>query len=163
MIAGIRQINALKLAFTGPDKYAAGMKEGSTLNFNIQGVNKSFISKVYAVESYVNEQNRGMNIRCNIISKDPSLIAGAFATLRLNISNNTPSLLIPTQAVIPQARGKKVIVYKNGIAQMTDVETGIRDSASIEIISGLKEGDTILTTGLMSVKHDSPVKLTKVD
>jgi len=31
------------------------------------------------------------------------------------------------------------------------------------IISGLQEGDTILTTGLMSVKQDSPVKLTKVD
>lgn len=163
ILTSIRQINNLKLELTVPDKYAATIKEGTEFSFTIQGSEIIFSAKVYAIESYVNEQNRGMNIRCVITTKDPSLVAGAFATVLLNMGKNTPSLMIPTQAIIPQARGKKVIVYKNGIAQMTDVQTGIRDSASIEIISGLQEGDTILTTGLMSVKHDSPVKLTKVD
>jgi membrane fusion protein (multidrug efflux system) len=46
---------------------------------------------------------------------------------------------------------------------MTEVQTGLRDSARIEILNGLREGDTILVTGLMSVKQDNPVKLTKVD
>jgi membrane fusion protein (multidrug efflux system) len=163
ILTNIRQIHSLKLEFTVPDKYASTIKEGTEFSFTIQGSQKIFSAKVYAIESYVNEQNRGMNIRCYIVSKDPVLIAGAFATVRMSMGSNSPSLMIPTQAVIPQARGKKVILYKNGIAQMTDVQTGIRDSASIEIISGLMEGDTILTTGLMSVKHDSPVKLTKVD
>jgi membrane fusion protein (multidrug efflux system) len=159
----IRQINTLKLELSIPDKYAARIKEGNALNFNVQGSLKKFSAKVYAVESYVNEQNRGMSIRCIVTSKDPLLLAGTFATVHLNMGNQTPALLIPTQAVIPQARGKKVIAYKNGRAQMTEVQTGIRDSVQIEILSGLQEGDTILTTGLMSVKNDSPVKLSKVD
>jgi len=42
------------------------------------------------------------------------------------------------------------------------VETGIRDSSYVQIESGLKVGDTVLTTGLLAVRPDSKVKLTKV-
>jgi membrane fusion protein (multidrug efflux system) len=42
------------------------------------------------------------------------------------------------------------------------VETGIRDSAYIEIISGLKAGDTVITTGLMAIKPNGKVKISKV-
>jgi membrane fusion protein (multidrug efflux system) len=159
----IRQINALKLEFNMPDKYAAGVKVGAPFNFNIQGSSNLFSSKVYAIESYVNEQSRGMKVRCYVTSKDPSLLAGAFATIKINTGNNSQSLIIPSQSIIPQARGKKVILYRSGIARMTEVQTGLRDSSRVEIISGLEEGDTILTTGLMSVKQDNPVQLTKVD
>jgi membrane fusion protein (multidrug efflux system) len=70
--------------------------------------------------------------------------------------------MIPTQAVIPQARVKKVIVYKDGIAQFNDVTTGVRDSARIQITDGLKAGDTVVLTGLLSIRPGSKVKLTKI-
>jgi membrane fusion protein (multidrug efflux system) len=70
--------------------------------------------------------------------------------------------MIPTQAVIPQARVKKVIVYNNGIAQFNDVTTGVRDSARIQITDGLKAGDTVVLTGLLSIRPGSKVKLTKI-
>lgn len=159
----IRQIETLKLEFSVPDKYAARIKNGDELYFNIQGNTSNFRAKVYATESFVNEQIRGLNIRCHVIDKDPSLISGAYASVQLSTGNNESSILIPSQSIIPQTRGKKVIVYRGGIAQMADVQTGLRDSARVEILSGLKIGDTILVTGLMSVKQDSPVKLTKVE
>jgi membrane fusion protein (multidrug efflux system) len=159
----IRQIQTLKLEFSVPDKYAARIKNGEEFYFNVQGSSTNFRAKVYATESFINEQTRGMNIRCRVIDNDPSLVSGAFASIHLNTGNNDQSMLVPTQSIIPQTRGKKVIVYRGGIAQMTDVQTGLRDSARVEILSGLKIGDTILVTGLMSVKQDSPVKLTKVE
>jgi membrane fusion protein (multidrug efflux system) len=69
--------------------------------------------------------------------------------------------MIPTQAVIPQARGKKVALYNNGVATFVDVTTGIRDSTSVQITSGLKKGDTVIVTGLMSIKPDAKVTLAK--
>ena len=71
--------------------------------------------------------------------------------------------MIPTQAIVPQARGKKVIVYRGGTVSFDDVETGIRDSAMVQIISGLKVGDTIVTTGIMGIKPKSKVIISKVN
>ena len=61
-------------------------------------------------------------------------------------------MMIPTQAVIPQTRGKKVIVLRNQNAVFQNVETGYRDSASVEILTGLMNGDTVLTSGLLVIK-----------
>jgi membrane fusion protein (multidrug efflux system) len=40
------------------------------------------------------------------------------------------------------------------------VETATRTDASILVLSGLKAGDTVITTGVMSLKNDIPVKIT---
>jgi membrane fusion protein (multidrug efflux system) len=72
------------------------------------------------------------------------------------------ALLIPTQAVLPQARGKKVILYKGGTAIFADVTTGIRDSSRIQILDGLKAGDTVVITGLLSVRPEAKIQIGKV-
>ena len=63
--------------------------------------------------------------------------------------------------VLPQARGKKVILYKSGTAIFADVTTGIRDSAKVQIIDGLKAGDTVVVTGLLSVRPEAKIQIGK--
>jgi membrane fusion protein (multidrug efflux system) len=54
------------------------------------------------------------------------------------------------------------VVYNNGIAHFTTVETGLRDSARVEIVNGLKAGDTIITTGLLAIKPEGKVVISKI-
>ena len=77
--------------------------------------------------------------------------------LALNTVND--AILIPTEAVIPVLKGKVVYVSRGGKAQQVSVEAGTRTAESVLITSGLKVGDTVLTTGSMSLKPDSPVKV----
>ena len=70
--------------------------------------------------------------------------------------------MIPSNAIIPQARNKQVAVYRGGEASMETVTTGIRDSSRIQIVSGLQKGDTIITTGLLFVKAGSKIKFSKL-
>ena len=70
--------------------------------------------------------------------------------------------MVPTQAVIPSARNKQVIVLRKDVAEFVTVETGVRDSVFIQIVSGIKAGDTIVTTGLMVVRPNSKVKVMRV-
>ena len=70
--------------------------------------------------------------------------------------------MIPTQCIIPQERDKKVIVSKNGKAKFMIVKTGIRKESTIEIVSGLEKGDTVLTTGILFVKPGEAIKFSKV-
>ena len=82
---------------------------------------------------------------------------GAFAKVKLSFAPDPNALMIPTHAVIPQARGKKVYVYNNGTADFVEVTTGIRDSSMIQITSGLSQGDTVIVTGLLSLRPESKV------
>jgi membrane fusion protein (multidrug efflux system) len=50
-------------------------------------------------------------------------------------------------------------VSKGGKATPVMVQTGTRDDAAIEIISGLSVGDTVITTGMMSLKPDAEVQI----
>jgi membrane fusion protein (multidrug efflux system) len=54
-----------------------------------------------------------------------------------------------------------VIVYKGGTAIFKDITTGVRDSARIQVLEGLSAGDTVVVTGLLSVRPDSKIQLGK--
>jgi membrane fusion protein, multidrug efflux system len=94
---------------------------------------------------------------------DAQLIAGAFIKVQIPLGENDAALMVPSQAIIPKARNKEVIVYKNGIATNQVITTGIRDSANIEITSGLNAGDTILISGLLTTKNGAKVVLNKIN
>jgi membrane fusion protein (multidrug efflux system) len=67
---------------------------------------------------------------------------------------------VPTEAIIPVQNGKKVFISEKGMAKEIMVETATRTDASILVLSGLKAGDTIITSGVMSLKNEVPVKIT---
>jgi membrane fusion protein (multidrug efflux system) len=91
------------------------------------------------------------------------LLPGAFAEVNLSLGNKAQALLIPNQAIIPQARDKKVILSKNGKAQFVTIKTGVRQAGMIEITEGINPGDTVCTTGVLFLRPDSPVKFSKVE
>jgi len=162
IIAVINQTNQLKLDFTVPEKYTGQIKIGQIVHFSYEGSDKKYASKIVATESSVAENTRSLKVRSIVQAKDDKLLPGAFAKVQLSFDPNPNTILIPTQAVLPQARGKKVVLYNNGIAKFTDVTTGIRDSARIQISEGLKAGDTVLVTGLLSVRPDGKIKINKI-
>jgi membrane fusion protein (multidrug efflux system) len=89
-------------------------------------------------------------------------VPGVFAKVNLQLGQTDEALMIPTQAVIPTARNKQVIVLRGDTTIFSIVETGIRDSAYVQINSGLKKGDTVITTGLMAIRPSVKVKIGKL-
>jgi membrane fusion protein, multidrug efflux system len=162
VIATIQQTSQMKLDFTVPEKYTSQMKPGQLVTFNYQGSDKKYVAKVMALESSVAENTRSLNVRSIVQEKDVALIPGAFAKVILSFEPNPNALMVPSQAILPQARGKKVILYNGGIAKFQDVTTGIRDSANVQITSGIKAGDTVIITGLMSVRPDGKIQIGKI-
>jgi len=162
VIASIQQTDILKLDFSVPEKYTSRVKIGQPVNFTVEGGSKKYTAKIMATESGVTQDTRSLMIRAIVQNHDASLVPGVFAKVVLDFDPDPNAIVIPTQAVIPQARGKKVIVYQAGLARFQDVTTGVRDSSSIQITSGLKAGDTIVTTGLLSVRPDSKIEVTKI-
>jgi membrane fusion protein (multidrug efflux system) len=158
----IQQTDILKLDFAVPEKYVSQIKTGQLVSFTTEGGSKIYKAKIMATESGVTENTRSLLIRAVVQNKNAELVPGVFAKVILDFEPDPNAIVIPTQAVIPQARGKKVIVYQGGLAKFMDVTTGIRDSATVQITSGLKAGDTIVTTGLLSVRPDTKIRMNKI-
>ncbi|MEJ8816400.1 efflux RND transporter periplasmic adaptor subunit [Lacibacter sp. H407] len=162
IITNLRQLSQMKLQFSVPEKYTSKIRMGQSISFSVEGSTRKFLARVYASESTVSETTRGLNVRCMVQQNDASLVPGSFAKVDMDFAKNDNAILVPSQAILPQARGKKLILYRDGVAKFVDVQTGIRDSANVEIIGGVIPGDTIITTGLLGLKPDAKVKLSKV-
>jgi membrane fusion protein (multidrug efflux system) len=161
LIARLQQISSLKLDFSIPEKYGQSVHTGSTISFLVDGSAQPSQGVVYAIEPGVEEQTRNLRIRAKVNNTSARFRPGTFARVTLTIQNER-SLVVPTQAVIPQTRTNQVIVIKNGKAQFKDVTTGIRTAGTIQILSGVQLGDTVATTGLLFLKQDAPVKVGRV-
>ena len=160
-IANLQQTDPLKIDFFVPEKYSSQIATGRTVVFEVEGFSEKFTGRIYAIEPGIDQATRSLKLRAMVTNPDAKLQPGAFAKVRLNIQD-LKAVMVPTQAIIPQTRGKQVVLIKNGKAAFTKVETGIRNENQIEVTSGLKQGDTVITTGLMFVRPDSPVKVGKV-
>lgn len=162
LIATLRKVSQLKLDFTVPEQYGNKMKTGTPVQFTVEGNSEIFQAIVSATENIIAEENRSLRVIANVKQPGSKLIAGAFAKVKVPLGENNNALMIPTQSVIPDARNKKVILLKEGMASMEIVTLGYRDSAKVEAISGLKAGDTILVTGLLAAKPGTRVVVNKI-
>jgi membrane fusion protein (multidrug efflux system) len=162
IITTLREVKQLKLEFSIPEKYANNIAKGYVVKFRVDGGKKDHVAKVIATEGHVEQNTRTLKIRAIVSQIDEELVPGIFAKVNLQLGQDTVALMIPSQAVIPQARNKQVIVLRKDSALFSVVETGIRDSAYVQILHGLKAGDTVVTTGLMSIRPSVKIKISSL-
>lgn len=162
-VATIRSSGALKLDFSIPEKYSGLIQVGQTVSFSTEGSSKTWSAVVQATEQSIAADTRNLQVRALVRGGAGDLLPGAFAEVSLSLGNKSQALLIPSQAIIPQARDKKVFVARGGKVQSVTVKTGVRQSGMVEITEGLSGGDTIATTGILFLRPDMPMKFSKVE
>jgi membrane fusion protein (multidrug efflux system) len=162
VLTTISQLNQMKLDFTVPERYIPQIKLGQFVIFSVEGDNRTYSAKIVATQSNITENTRTLQVRASVQGDQSGLIPGNFAKVTINFDPNPNAIMIPSQAIVPQARGKRVYLYNGGKAKAVDVTTGLRDSVNVQIVTGLKPGDTVLLTGLLSLKPDAKVILGRV-
>jgi membrane fusion protein, multidrug efflux system len=163
IVATLRQVDKLKLEFSVPEKYAKEIGKGYNVKFKVDGGVKDHNAKVIATENSVDQSTRTLKIRAVVEEIHKELVPGVFAKVNLQLGKDESALMVPTQALIPTIRNKQIIRLRKDSAQFVVVETGIRDSAFVQIVNGLTSGDTVITTGLMAIRPNSKLKITKVN
>ena len=142
-----------------PENYSVFMKKGLPVDVKITSYkDKIFRGEVDFVSSRINADTRSLLSRIKIDNNDLELISGSLLEVGVKF-NLRDSLSVPDTSVMVE--GDKSYVYKiNGenIANKTEVKTGLRSDKSIEIISGLTEGDIIVAEGLKKVRPRGKIK-----
>ena len=142
-----------------PENYSTSIKKGLPVEVRLTSYkNKIFVGEVDFVSSRINADTRSLLSRIKVDNKDLELISGSLLEVgvKFNLRN---SLSVPDTSVMIE--GDKSYVYKinkENIANKTEVKTGIRTDKSIEITSGLTEGDIIVAEGLKKVRPRGKIK-----
>lgn len=161
-IATLVNDNPAKITFTVPERYQSIMKPGNKITFKIDGLLKKFDGVVYAIEPNIDLRSRSVTLRARADNPKGELISGSFAKVDLTLSKIPNAMMIPTQAVQPILKGQQVFVMKNGKATAREIKTDIRTAARIQVISGIKSGDSVVTSGLIQVTENTPLKVIQV-
>lgn len=159
LISNISQVNLVKVEFTVPEKYAAEMVQGRTISLEADARNKTYFATIIAAQNAIAAETRSLTVKAVLKNGDVGLTPGAFVRVNISVGENAPAIMIPTQAVIPSTRFKKVIVSRSGKAVFQTVTTGFRDSSRVEILDGVMSGDTIITNGLLTIREGTPLKV----
>ena len=149
----------LKITFSIPEKYANQVKTNTTIRFKVAGSEDRYTAKIYAIEPEIAVATRTLQVRAIAENKDGKLLPGTFADVDLPLDIIKDAIVVPTEAIIPVQNGKKIFITNNGLAKEIMIETATRTETSVLVLSGLKEGDTVLTNGVMALKNDDPVKV----
>lgn len=158
-IAKLVNTSQLKITFSIPEKYASQMKVGNTLTFTTSDSKEVHTATIYAIEPQIDIATRTLKLRAIADNKEGKLYPGTFANVSLQLETVNDALLVPTEALIPIQNGKVIFVSEDGKAKQIEVETGTRTDSMVRILSGIKAGDTILTSGVMSLKNGTSVKV----
>ncbi len=163
LIAEIQQVDPIKLDFPLPDQYKDIVQTGNTVNFTVSGIADTLSAKIIATDPAANASTRTVTYRAQAPNRQQQLVPGAYANVYVQLNRTETAITIPSQCIIPTNRDKRVAVIRDGKAVIIPVTTGIRLVSAIEVKSGLKVGDTVLTTGIMQVKPGMEISVTKVD
>lgn len=158
-IANLVNTDKLKITFSIPEKYSSQIGIDDELIFTTSSSGEEHTAKIYAIEPGVDISTRSLRMRAIADNKEGKLIPGTFANVFLPLAVVNDALMVPTQALIPIQNGKKIFISENGRAKEIIVETGARTEDEIRVTSGLKPGDTILTSGIMVLRDGSPLNI----
>lgn len=158
LITVLQQSDPVKVEFSVPEKYAALLNNGSVVNFTVEGDLNNYTAKVYAKEPKIDAATRTVKVRAISANPGNKLIPGAFAKLQISLETISNAMILPSNALIPTINGQSVLIVKNGHASLQLVKTGIRSEKETQITEGIMPGDSVIVTGLLTVRDGMPVK-----
>lgn len=158
-IATLQNTHQLKMDFTIPEIYASYVGVGKKVNIVTSDNSANKVSAtITAIEPQITTASRNLKIRTSFQGK---VLPGAFAKVYLVENNSKPSIMVPSNVIIPDSKTKQLVIVKNGIAKFVPVETGYRTQTAVEITKGLQVGDTVIVAGMLFVKDGSKLKIGK--
>jgi membrane fusion protein (multidrug efflux system) len=160
-LVNLEAIDAIKLDFNVPEKYAALIRAGMKLTVAVDAwPDRNFEGAVLAIDPRVDEATRTLRLRARCPNSDHALKPGMFARVRLRVGERMEAVFVPEQAL--QAKGSQSFVYRieDGKASATPVKTGRRRPGSVEIVEGLQGGERVVVEGLQKVMDGMAVSIT---
>jgi membrane fusion protein, multidrug efflux system len=162
-IVTLQALDSLYVDFFLPQHKLAKVAIGQSVNIKVDTYpEQNFVAKVAVINPKVDANTRNVQIRAKLDNPKRQLLPGMYATVA--IANDTVQRLItlPNSAISFNSYGSTVFLIetdkdKKLTAKQVFVTTGATRGDQVAVLKGLKEGDTVVTSGQIKLHNGSPV------
>lgn len=165
VIARIEDDSVMKLDFSVPSTFIATLKPGLDIVASARGLDgQEFKGKVASVDNRVDENTRTIRVRAMLPNPDRVLVPGLLMHIDL-FKNPREAVAVKEEAIVPIGGDTYVFVVdkEKSVVERRRIETGTRRPGVIEVTSGLKAGETVVSDGTMKLRPGAAIKIQRVD
>jgi membrane fusion protein (multidrug efflux system) len=163
----LQTIDPIFVDFTMPQNVAAQLHKDQTIHLTSDAFgDKEFTGKVTAISPKIDANTRNIQVEAMLPNPDKKLFPGMFASVKLDLGDKARYMTVPQTAITYNPYGSIVYVAKEGPvkdgnptleALQVFVTTGPARGDQVAVLTGIKPGDTIVTSGQLKLKNGTPL------
>jgi membrane fusion protein (multidrug efflux system) len=151
----LEDISSMKVDLRLPERYIGQLRRGQRIQLAFDGFpGRTYMATLDALDAQVDANGRALLARGRLANPDGRLRSGMFAKARIVLSEKPTAVVVPEEAILPIGADTFVFRIVDGKAMRTKVVTGIRKDGQVEIVSGVAEGDSVVTAGQLKLQRD---------
>ncbi len=168
-IVPLQSLDPIFIEFSVPQQNFSALATGKKLVIAVNGLAEGkFEGEITAVDSLVDPNTRNILIQGTVKNTEHKLRPGMFADVEVLLPESTGVLAIPSSSISYAPYGDSVYVVreKNGpdgsamkFAEQQTVQIGAKRGDQVSIVSGLKDGDEVVSSGVFKLRTGAPVKV----
>ena len=168
-IATLQTFDPIYIDFTVPQTQLESIAIGQTVSVTADGLsNQTFSGRISTIDTQFDATTRNVTVEATVANPQQSLVPGMFARAVVNSGGTQRYLTVPQTSVTYNPYGTTVFIATSSkndkgeevlTAQQTFIKTGPTRGDQVAIVSGVKEGDLLITSGQMKLKNGSPVNI----
>ena len=152
--------SVMKLDFSVPSIFLADLKTGTPIIARAREFKDiEFKGVVASLDSQIDPVTRSIVVRAVLPNDEHLLKPGLLMSVEL-FSNARDSIVVPEESLIPEGRDNYVLTVVDGKIEKRKVSIGMRQPGTVEILSGLAEGEKIVTHGTMTARPGQTANIT---
>ena len=143
-----------------PENYVGVLKAGLKAEVSSSAFNKIFKGKIDLVSSRIDPSTRSILARIIVNNSNFAILPGQLMTVKI-IYDEVKQIGVPESAVTIQGDTAFVYIVNNNIAEKKNIKIGKRNFGKVSILSGVSEGDQVISEGISKVRNKTKVKIIK--
>jgi len=151
-----------------PEAYLGNVTKGKEALVYFPILGDSVVTKIRETGNFINPSNRSFEAEIPVPNKEGKIKPNLSAKVNINDYTSEDAILIPTSIISENAEGEQYVFVADepnadgeSVVKRTIITTGKTQGASIEVLTGLNDGDHIIKEGARSVKDGQKVKIKK--
>jgi HlyD family secretion protein len=143
-----------------PQPQAVQLKLGDQATLSVPDFKRDFPGKVTVLSPALDPNSTTVEVWVEADNAQGKLKPGTTVEVSITARVVPNAIVIPASAVLTNSEGKTsvMVVKMDGRAYAQNIETGIREGSLIQVVSGLKSGDTVIATGAYGLPDKTKVK-----
>jgi len=143
------RVDPLRVELTVPEQYVSAVATGRPVTFEVDAYpGETFTGQVRFVSPSLAAETRALMIEAVVPNPESRLKPGFFATAQIEQATMAPGVLVPATAVRTVSGTARVFVVNGDRVEERIVTAGQAIGERVEITSGLKAGETVVSTGI---------------